>query len=198
MRATRIQAVLAPFPRGCKKTVAAVARALQRQKGMTDTINALELLTEQHQEVLDLFEEIEDSEDLDDKRELFAQIADKLAAHATIEEKLFYPSVLDDDTEKQLLEATEEHLAAKRVLADLLELEADDDHFDAKLNVLKELVRHHAKDEEEGKLFPIVREMLDDEELAALGNELMAMFEELMERQPRMNVPAETGEAAQL
>jgi hypothetical protein len=40
--------------------------------------------------------------------------------------------------------------------------------------------------------------MFDREELAALGNEMLAMFEMLMEREPHRNVPAETAEAAQL
>ena len=165
---------------------------------MKDTIDALELLKSQHDEVEALIGQIEDSDDGEEKMELFQELADKLAAHSTIEEKLFYPTVMTDQTEEQLLEATEEHLAVKRVLADMLEMEASDDRFDAKLSVLKEQVRHHARDEEEGKLFPKVRRMFDADERAALGNELMAMFEELMEQEPRMEVPSQTREAAPL
>ena len=165
---------------------------------MKDTIDALELLTQQHDEVEQLIEQIEESEDPEEKSELFMKLADNLAAHATIEEKLFYPSVMTERTQEQLIEATEEHLAVKRVLADMLELDPDDGHFMAKLKVLKEEVRHHARDEEEQKLFPIVRKTLSPDELAGLGNELMAMFEQLLEREPRMQVPAEIAQAAQL
>ena len=165
---------------------------------MKDTIDALELLKSQHDEVDELIAEIEDSDDGEEKLELFQELADKLAAHATIEEKLFYPSVMADATEEQLLESAEEHLQMKRMLADMLAMEPSDDRFDAKLSVLKEEVRHHARDEEEGKLFKEVRRMMDKDELAALGNELMAMFEELMEQEPRMEVPSQTGEAADL
>jgi hemerythrin superfamily protein len=166
--------------------------------GMKETINALELLTQQHDEVDELISHIEDSEDAAEKQQLFEDLADKLAAHATIEEKLFYPSVMTDDTEDQLLEATEEHLAIKRVLADMLAMEVTDDRFDAKLVVLKEEVRHHARDEEEGKLFPKLRKMFSQDELAGLGNELLAMFEELLEEAPRNEVPMQTREAAPL
>jgi hemerythrin superfamily protein len=165
---------------------------------MKDTINALELLTHQHDEVEELISQIEDSDDGAEKQELFEELADKLAAHSAIEEKLFYPSVMTDDTEEQLLEATEEHLAVKRVLADMLAMEVTDDRFDAKLSVLKEEVRHHARDEEEGKLFPKLRKMFSQDELAGLGNELMAMFEELLEQEPRSEVPSQTREAAPL
>jgi hemerythrin superfamily protein len=172
--------------------------ATAKPRNMKDTIDALELLKSQHDEVEELFSMIEDEEDTDEKEELFRELADKLAAHSTIEEKIFYPSVMNEDTSEQLLEATEEHLAAKRVLADMLEMEVDDERFDAKLSVLKEVIRHHARDEEEGKLFPILRESLDDDTLAGLGNELLAFFEQLMQREPRMNVPSETAEAAPL
>jgi hemerythrin superfamily protein len=165
---------------------------------MKDTIDALELLTEQHDEVEDLISQLEDSDDADEKEDLFRTLADKIAAHSAMEEKIFYPSVMGAETAELLLEATEEHLSVKRVLADMLEMDGDDDRFDAKLTVLKEHIRHHARDEEEGKLFPILRRQLSEEQLAGLGNECLAFFEMMLEREPRMNVPSETGEAAPL
>ena len=164
----------------------------------TTSVHALELLRSQHEEVEELIEQIEDSDDPDDKAELFQMLADRLAAHSAIEEKMFYPSVMTEDTREQLIESTEEHLAVKRLLADMMELDCEDEHFDAKLTVLKENVRHHAHDEEEDKLFPEVEAMMDEEELAALGNEMLAMYEALIERAPRRNVPAETKQAAEL
>lgn len=165
---------------------------------MKDTIDALELLSEQHDEVEELLSRIEDSDDSDEREELFRKVADKIAAHATMEEKIFYPSVMSEESADLLLEATEEHLAVKRVLADMLELDVDDERFDAKLTVLKEEFRHHARDEEEGKLFAILRRQLNADTLAGLGNECLAFYELLIEREPRMNVPAETREAAPL
>ena len=165
---------------------------------MTDTTDALELLKSQHHEVDELIARIEDSDDVEERSDLFTQLADKLAAHSAIEEKIFYPSVLDDETEEELVLFTEEHLAVKRVLADMLALDPQDEHWLAKLAVLKEEVRHHAHDEEEGELFPILEERLGEDERAALGNEMLAMFEELLEREPRMQVPSEITEAARL
>lgn len=165
---------------------------------MKDTINALDLLIEQHDEVEDLIGKIEASDDIDERNELFREVADKIAAHASVEEKLFYPSVLNDETAELLLEATEEHLAVKRVLADMLELDSDDDRFDAKLAVLKDEFCHHARDEEEDKLFPILRRQLSADQLAGLGNEILALYDQVMEQEPRTAVPSETREAAPL
>lgn len=164
---------------------------------MKDTIDALELLKSQHTEVEKLIGRIERAEG-DHKAELFAELADKLAAHAAIEEKMFYPAVKGKQTEDLLCESVEEHLQVKRLLADMLELDCDDDEFDAKLSVMKEEIRHHAHDEEEDTLFPKVRKMMDDDELAALGNDLLAMFEQLLVQEPRRQVPSETSHAARL
>lgn len=163
------------------------------------TTHALELLMEQHEEVEALIEQIEESDDSSEKSVLFEALADRIAAHATIEEKLFYPAVMDDSTRELLVESVEEHLSAKRLLADMMQLDPADERFAAKLTVLRDQVMHHAHDEEEGELFPLVRRLFDEDDLAALGNELLAMFEGLLEKgAPRRTVPAETREAAPL
>ncbi|HTL38995.1 MAG TPA: hemerythrin domain-containing protein [Kofleriaceae bacterium] len=164
--------------------------------GKGTTTDVLELLTSQHEEVDELIERIEKRDG--NIRALFTELADKLAAHATVEEKLFYPAVMAADTEKQLREAVEEHLSVKRLLADLITLNPGEDAFSAKLKVLKEQVGHHAHKEEEAKLFPKVRQMFTADERAALGNEVLVMFEELMQSHPYKNVPAETDTAARL
>jgi hemerythrin superfamily protein len=161
-------------------------------------MNAIELLESQHREVESLFSKIEKARSTASKTKLFEQIADKLAVHAAIEEHHFYPAVKHKRTEDILLESLEEHLAIKRVLADLLELEAGDETFDAKLEVLKEEVEHHVE-EEESDLFPKVRTLIDQEQLEAIGQEMSDEQDELEERgDPRNAVPAETGQAASI
>jgi hemerythrin superfamily protein len=165
--------------------------------GVAD-MNAIALLQEQHADVDSLFARLEKAEGSPERRTLFEELADKLAAHAKIEEKLFYPSVMAKQTEELLLESVEEHLSVKRVLTDLMKLDPDDPHFKAKISVLKEQVRHHAHDEEEGELFPKVSRLMSADELEGLGSELLRMFEELLPRAPRRAVPGETGKAAEL
>jgi hemerythrin superfamily protein len=160
------------------------------------TTDVLELLTSQHREVDDLFEKLEQGSG--DREALFMELADKLAAHAAAEEKVFYPSVMTEETSDMLHESVEEHLAIKRVLADLIAMKLDDEEFVAKLSVFKEEVSHHAHEEEEGKLFPELRAAMSPDELAALGNEYLVLFETLMQSHPYKNVPGEIAEAAPL
>ncbi len=159
-------------------------------------MNALELLKNQHDEVDALIKGIEECEDAEEKAQLFDELADSLAAHAKIEETIFYPAVMAKQTEEVLLESVEEHLQIKRVLADLIELDVEDEQFDAKMSVMKEEIEHHAREEEEGELFPKVKKLLSKEELSALGGEMLSMFEQLLDGEPRRDVPGETAEAS--
>src|SRR6187549_3555663 len=56
-------------------------------------MNALDLLTEDHQKVRQLFERAQQIRDNDEKKELFDQIDTELALHAEIEETIFYPAL---------------------------------------------------------------------------------------------------------
>ena len=161
-------------------------------------MNAIEMLEAQHREVEKLFARISKASDPGDKDELFTQIADKLAVHAAIEEHHFYPSVKAKRTEDILLESLEEHLAIKRVLADLLELDAEDGSFDAKIKLLKKEVEQHVE-QEEGDLFPKVRKIMSKNDLDILAQQMLAEQEELEEAgDPRNAIPSEASHASQI
>jgi hemerythrin superfamily protein len=161
-------------------------------------VNAMDLLEGQHREVEELFAKLEKADRGERKQKLFDQIADKLAVHAAIEEQEFYPAVKARRTEDILLESLEEHLGIKRVLADLLAVDATDETFDAKAKVLKEQVEHHVG-EEEDDLFPKVKKIFDEEALFAIGRKMTRLQEDLLAKgDPRLAVPSETGEAAPL
>lgn len=162
-------------------------------------MNALDLLKKQHEEVSKLFKKYDKlGEDAgEEKQELFEQIADRLAAHATIEEKFFYPSIKSEGTEDIVREALEEHLSVKRLISDLLDMEPDDEAFDAKIQVLREQIEHHVE-EEEDDMFKKVRKECSKEQLEDLGLQMEDEYEELMDREPRLQVPEETGSAAPL
>jgi len=161
-------------------------------------VNAVDMLESQHREVEDLFAKLEKADRGDRKQKLFTQIADKLAVHASIEEEAFYPAVKAKRTEDILLESLEEHLGIKRVLADLIDLDASDETFDAKTKVLQEQVEHHVG-EEEDDLFPKVKKIFDEETLVAIAQQMALLQEELLAKgSPRLAVPAQTDEAAPL
>ena len=91
------------------------------------------------------------------KVDLFRILADHLAAHATLEEDLFYPALesrVPAAQRPKILEAREEHAIVRRLLEELAELGPEDGAFDAKMKVLSDLIARHAR-EEERDLFPL-------------------------------------------
>jgi hemerythrin superfamily protein len=161
-------------------------------------MNAIDLLESQHREVEELFSKIEGARRSEKKAELFDKLADNLAIHAAIEEHHFYPAVKERRTEDILLESLEEHLAIKRVLADLLDMDVEDEKFDAKVTVLKEEIEHHVK-EEEKELFPKVKKLFNEEELTIIAQAMTEEQEELeQEGEPRWMVPSETERSASI
>lgn len=160
-------------------------------------MDAIDLLERQHREIERLFKKAESAKG-EAKAGFVAQIADKLAVHATIEEKIFYPGSIGERTEEMLREAVEEHLAAKRICADLLECDVDDPQYDAKVSVLKEILQHHIE-EEESQLFPRVKRAFGRDMLEEFGEEMQALAEDLIdEGEPRYHIPQETARPAPL
>ena len=159
-------------------------------------MTAIQMLKKQHREVEALFRQLDKARTAATRGRVFEKIADALAVHATIEERHFYPGVKAQATEDLLMESVEEHLEIKRAIADLLELDADDETFEAKTNVLKEDVEHHVEEEEQ-ELFPKVEELIDEETLVSIAEAMQETQAELLrEGNPREAVPNETDHAA--
>ena len=138
-------------------------------------MDALELLKEDHQKVKELFEEAEGAEDEKEKRKLFDEIQTELETHARIEESVFYPAMEKrEELKDMVLESIEEHKQVKTLLREIDNLKADSEKFEPKLKVLMENVEHHAEEEEEGKMFPKVRQLFSQQDLESLGQELEA------------------------
>jgi iron-sulfur cluster repair protein YtfE (RIC family) len=146
----------------------------------TGTIDAIELLTQDHKTVKELFEKYENLSDRStaSKKKLATQICLELTKHATAEEEIFYPAVREasGDTEDLVDEATVEHASAKDLIAQILEMNPGDDLYDAKVKVLSEQIEHHVE-EEEKEMFPKARKAKLD--LAALGEAIAARKEEV-------------------
>jgi hemerythrin superfamily protein len=131
-------------------------------------MDAIELLTSQHDEVESLFGQCDKATGMQ-KQAIFDRIADALTVHATIEEHHFYPAVKAASTEDLLQESVKEHYEMKQLIAELIDTGVDGEDFDEKLTRLKEAVVHHARHVEEPELFPRARELLDEETLEAIG-----------------------------
>jgi hemerythrin superfamily protein len=144
--------------------------------------DAIDLLKQDHKDVKAMFKQFEDLTDRSksSKKKLADQICTALTVHTQIEEDIFYPAVRgaikDDD---MMDEAVVEHAAAKDLIAQIQEMDAGDELYDAKVKVLSEQIEHHVK-EEEGEMFPKVRKAkLDLEELGEAMSEAKMQAESM-------------------
>ena len=138
-------------------------------------MDALELLKTDHKTVKDLFKKVEASKNDKQQKQLFEEIKMELETHTHIEETVFYPAVAKyDELKDMVLESLEEHKQVKTLLREMDNLTEDSEKFEPKLKVLMENVEHHAEEEEEAKMFPKVRKLMDAGALDQLGDELEA------------------------
>jgi hemerythrin superfamily protein len=136
-------------------------------------VNALTLLTDDHRRVKKLLRELESTEGPKTREELFGRIKRELTAHEVIEEEIFYPTLKEHPKAKEVvLEGIEEHNVVDRLMGELEELPFDAETWGPKATVMVENIEHHIE-EEEGEMFRKARQVLDDDELEALGERMV-------------------------
>lgn len=130
------------------------------------------VLKADHRNVEQLFSQLESSSDraLKTKERLFLEIKKELTIHMMAEEKILYPRMLDiPELRKAAFEANEEHRLVKQLLDETSELVCGSEQWNAKLKVIKDLVRHHVQ-EEEGEIFKKLRHSLSSAVLNEMGS----------------------------
>ena len=146
-------------------------------------MDAVRLLTADHNRVRGLFARFQAAEEAGDTEqmlELAGKIIVDLEVHATIEEEIFYPAIqgADEELKDTVDEGIEEHHVAKVLIEEIKTLTPEDDAWAAKMKVLIESVEHHAGEEEE-EMFPETRKNFDKAALEELGVRLEARKAEL-------------------
>ena len=160
---------------------------MPRAKARGVVKDAIGLLKEDHTKVRALLGELEKSSEKATARreELLEEIERELKIHTTIEEEIFYPAFREaaekKDDLKLYYEAIEEHHVVDTVLPELKGTDPATEVFAAKAKVLKDLVEHHAE-EEETAMFPRARKLMDRQELVRLGDQLAQAKVSLTER----------------
>jgi hypothetical protein len=156
----------------------------------TKSQDAIALLKEDHRKVEELFTQFESAKGDGRKETLATQICLELSVHAAIEEEIFYPACEGKVEEDLLKESYVEHDAAKIMIAEIAAgAGSGDEFFNAKVKVLQEEIEHHVEEEEkrlEG-LFSQARKA--DLDMDALGEQLAARKEELLESYKATGIP---------
>ena len=140
--------------------------------------DAIALLKADHRQVEQWFGEFEKARDETRKATLAKQICDALKVHTQIEEGIFYPAFLQATGDEDMHhEAKVEHTGAKRLIADI-EAQPRDEYFGARVTVLREMIKHHVKEEEQpGGMFAKARK--SEMDLVRVGEQMQSLKRDL-------------------
>jgi iron-sulfur cluster repair protein YtfE (RIC family) len=142
-------------------------------------MNAIELLTKDHEEAMMLIERLESADDQagtdPTQTETFNKLKSALTLHTSAEEQIFYPALEKfEETRDLVQEAYREHQEVDRLLNEISALAPNQEEFQDKLSELKDSIEHHV-DEEENDLFPQAEDLCGQSELEEMGRQIQEM-----------------------
>jgi hemerythrin superfamily protein len=120
-----------------------------KEEGQTDI---LDTLAQEHDEVQELLKKLTESDDAREQKSLVAHIKKALIPHSKAEEAVVYDAIAALKDKKPKIDSAEgytEHALASATLQQLDTLTPNAPEFKANAKVLKELIDHHVKEEED-------------------------------------------------
>lgn len=150
-------------------------------------MNINQLLTAQHREAENLFDQLEEAEP-EERTELATTLARKLQLHMDIEEQVVYPAICQivEDSDEDVAEAQNEHALARQGIEQLLALDGDTPGYDGAVAMLKAGVLHHVE-EEEGEVFPKLAEAASQEQMEELARQCTELIVAAGEEPPAID-----------
>ena len=159
--------------------------------------DVIEILSEDHREVEAMFTELEtlmktrSGSDDELRKDLAEQITIELVRHSVAEEVAVYPQVKTKVSEEEAERAKQEHAEAEKTMKALEKLDPDDPSFEQEMRKLMSEIREHVA-EEEGEMFPHMREIMTQEELVDLGKRVETI-KAMAPTRPHPAVPNDPG-----
>ncbi|HMT49227.1 hemerythrin domain-containing protein [Dietzia sp. UBA5065] len=144
-------------------------------RGADAGTDVIDILTADHREMVGLIEVIEETADPEERRALADSVIAEVMRHSVAEELFVYPEYersIPGGTE-EVDHDKEEHQEIEVVMKRLEGVDSGSAEFLAVAKRLKELLEHHAHDEESDQ-FPKMREHLTAEALVDMGRKVEA------------------------
>lgn len=143
---------------------------------------AIALLKAEHHRFRELFDAAEDADEAK-LVEIAEELCMRLAVHMTIEEEILYPAVKPVLGDDEVNEGIVEHQSGKRLVAELEQLNGDEELYAAKVHVLGEETIHHIDEEDEDMFEDAKKAHAEGKlDLDAVGEKLRARQKELYDQ----------------
>ncbi|HSZ82648.1 MAG TPA: hemerythrin domain-containing protein [Polyangia bacterium] len=143
-------------------------------RSRSDDDGATDLLRSQHREIDQLLAALPHAQRARDKGRLLAEVADLIAVHLAVEERVFYPALgANPGGAPGAGRAGDDRFELKRLAIELLETEIAGPSFDAAVALLRERFRAHARAEE--RVFLDLRQRLPRAPLRRLAYDMRVL-----------------------
>jgi hemerythrin superfamily protein len=141
----------------------------------TSEQDVVDVLSNDHQEFLDLVEQIKVTGATEQRRDLADTLISELVRHAVAEEMFVYPAMRRHlpDGDEAVEHDTNEHKELERTMKRLEAVEADSPEFLDLMNELEAVLRDHVADEE-SEQFPQLRARIPREDLVEMAAKVEA------------------------
>lgn len=149
-------------------------------------MDILQEIKKEHMEFKSLVSKIEKAKD-NKKKEIFEELYAKVIGHHESEEHVLFSDVKknSDDAGKDIvMEMIEEHSLIAYQLSVIQKTGVDNETWDAKFSVFKEILTHHL-DEEEDELFKQAKKALDKKTLEEKYDDFEKTMEKYKEQQEK-------------
>jgi hemerythrin superfamily protein len=151
--------------------------------------NVVDLIMNDHREVEQLFTRLQNEPD--QRAGLLPVLTTLLTAHSRAEEAEVYPVAKEEAGEtEEVAHSQEEHLEAEQLLARLAQTDPTSPDFETALTEAMQAIQHHVQ-EEESKVLPGLREQIDEQRLAQLGELFLAVRAQHLGDQPVVDLTRE-------
>lgn len=144
------------------------------------SMDIFEVLKSDHGRIFDLIERLENTSERsqNSRQQDYSKFKKELLQHMHGEEQTFYPFLLENSRDKELIyQAMEEHRAIRLVMPDLETTDINDEQWISRMKVVGEMVRHHI-DQEEENTFEIANEVVDKQMSEELAEDYQTAKEE--------------------
>ncbi|MDB5740236.1 MAG: Hemerythrin cation binding domain protein [Alphaproteobacteria bacterium] len=156
-----------------------VVKALTPGESQPDV---LDTLAAEHDEVQELLGKLTESDNAREQTALVARIKKALIPHSKAEEAIVYDAIIalkDESSKVDGHEGYTEHALASATLTQLDTLEANTPEFKASAKVLKELLDHHIK-EEENNVWSDVKKNFSAEQRERMNRDYLAAKQKVL------------------
>ena len=150
-------------------------------------MNAIQLILNQHARIRKFLSQLSKSKKPAALERTFDKLSVFLVSHETMEQKVWYP-FLKKNTELKttIYHLISEEKSAAKTIAKIKKIKSEE-ILEEKIMELKKAVAHHAK-EEETKLLPKVKKIIEETELKKIGKKMSEFKKEFDEKKGHKSI----------